>query len=408
MTANVPAEAKPETTERQTPEQIASENEVARTAVTELDQAATEPAPALTPPPVAAAAPVEDKKPAEVVRAKSAREEQLERIEANRQAVIKNESGMITPEESAAMVGQTLRPGDEAAPPAEPAPAAAPAVPATAAPPAEPMVRLIVDGHEIEMTQSQANANAQMYIATKVRLNESKRILAQARRFERGEGPAPVIPENEGAGTPPAPSAPESVQGQVTKPDFAEMARKLQMGTEEEAAAVLENVFAAAQTRPENVTPIVEAVFETKEQYGALESIGQHYLEVLDDRFLVAGVGAEINRLKAEETATGQHRAFGNRVALAFDRIHTKYLHLPSRLNGGTPAGGNPQPSTARPAPATDAAPSYAVLDGRRLNKLRSATPVISSAAVPMPSPPTPQSASAAIAEIRKSRGQKF
>mgnify|MGYP001616145477 CR=1 FL=1 len=112
MTANVPAEAKPETTERQTPEQIASENEVARTTVTELDQAATEPAPALTPPPVAAAAPVEDKKPAEVVRAKSAREEQLERIEANRKTVIENESGMIAPADRSTMLGQTLRPDE--------------------------------------------------------------------------------------------------------------------------------------------------------------------------------------------------------------------------------------------------------------------------------------------------------
>lgn len=165
----------------------------------------------------------------------------------------------------------------------------------------EDLVTVKVDGQDIEMRYGDLKARAQMNMAADARLEEAKRILAEAKDTIRNPAPAATDRQHQPArrpgeqspgGTPPA----TQQQPTKTKVDATKLRSAvdiIQTGTPEEGAEALASVIAEASgnTDPSAVQHVVQSAIEAdrveqaakREVNAALTGVSEKFSDVIND-----------------------------------------------------------------------------------------------------------------------------
>lgn len=189
-------------------------------------------------------------------------------------------------------------PEDEAAPGAsdgkEPAPAvqeppAARAVPA-AANADDPLIKIKVDGVEIELPRSEIIAKAQMNLAADARLREANSILDAAKAANSRPAPTAAQPDNAGVDKGATP-APDTVRRTKRDPSqLIDVVDRLQAGSPEEGAVALAELLETvendreARQSPQDVATTVNAALLNRDAHNdvqqALAATAQEFPDI--------------------------------------------------------------------------------------------------------------------------------
>ncbi len=372
------------------------------------------------------------------------------RIDSRRQAAIEEYHRLRAAREAAereadaaaarADAGEEPADGNEGA--ADPPPmAAAPAQqvkarPATP-PPAEadePTYTLVVDGKPVTMKASEVIAKAQIAVASDNRLDEAKRLLAEAKAL-RSQAPSPEHRPDDGAdesGQSEQPTqprrAPPNQARAIDKEKLRNIVSRIQVGDDEEgadAAAELASEIAASMAQPD-VARVVDETIRRRtiqsEIQTAAQSFQTTYAGIVQDQDLLDMSFAKLRaKVREDLVAAGedpatltpmngeqlfelhqQRRAQGVRVR-DYNRIFSEVgqemaAKFASVLQTGQPAAPAPtqQPTTT---------PSASLAD--RVERKRSATPQPRAAGVRTQTQPTyrPKTREQVVAEMRRQRG---
>jgi len=158
--------------------------------------------------------------------------------------------------------------------------------------PAERMVKIKVDGREQEVPESkileEGRRAMQKEVAADKRLQEATELLRQAK---------------EQFGQMAQPSAPKQTRD-LSRMDDLELARRIQMGTEDEAAEAVAVMRDRETVSPDNVASMVESRVLAKLKF---EEVRNEYSDVLDDHYLQQLAVMEDQRMIAEGDSRMPH-----------------------------------------------------------------------------------------------------
>lgn len=164
-------------------------------------------------------------------------------------------------------------------------------------------VKVIVNGAEREITVEEALRNLQMNDAADQNLARSKEILRQTQEFQRTAHQPPAGAPEKADSKQGDESGKGKPTGEPAQLDARQLAEKLQFGTTEEAAAVIQALLEkqGPQAPAIDVDKAVDGVLENRQTQKEVTTYVQQYPEIIDDPIFQATIVQFSHRAMAED-----------------------------------------------------------------------------------------------------------